>query len=383
MINPGIEETKAQKYSSYAVINLDNLKHNLAVAQKKAGDSKILAVVKADAYGHGAKAVSDALYSSGVRHFAVANIVLGPVLPLRLGDTAENDISVTVDSPESMAFADEFTRESGKKLKIHIALNTGMNRIGFDAYDCGKSADDESVLSQSLLDASEILKSNRLLITEGIFSHLCDADNEDCGYTEKQFERFEKTVSQLADKGINFDYRHICNTAGTMKYSEYRYDLIRFGIGLYGYEFPGSSLLPVMSFKTHIAHITMVKKGDTIGYGRDYTAPRNMRTATVTAGYADGFNRLLSNRGFVIIHGKRAPIVGRICMDMTMVDVTDIPEAALFDEVTIIGCDGEESLNADEIAESCGTISYEILCSVGKRVPRTYVENGAEKILQH
>lgn len=395
MFKFNVENKKTQKFSSYAVINLDFLKHNLGVAQKKAGDSKILAVVKADAYGHGAKAVSSALYESGVRHFAVANIdealalrknglqgtilVLGPVLPLRLNDAAENDISVTVDSSESLAFAAAFTEASGKKLKIHIALNTGMNRIGFEAYDYGEIGDDGSRLCESLLDAVKVLKSNRLLITEGIFSHLCDADNDDCEYTERQFERFEKTVSQLSAGGINFTYRHICNSAGTMKYSERRYDLVRFGIGLYGYEFPEDNLLPVMSFKTHVAHITAVKKGDTVGYGRDYIAARDMRTATITAGYADGFNRLLSNRGFVVIRGKRAPIVGRICMDMTMVDVTDIPEAALFDEVTIIGSDGGEVITADEIAENCGTISYEILCSVGKRVPRTYIENGVEK----
>ena len=379
-------EKEYEKFSSYALINLDNLEHNLKSIQKNLGKSKILGVVKADAYNHGAEMVAEKMYRCGIRHFAVANIdeaitlrkcgiggmmlVLGPMLPSRYSDAVKNDISVTIDSSESLDFLKSYIYncKNPEPIKVHIALNTGMNRIGFKVS--------EYCLSDELCDAAEIIKCNPYIVPEGIFSHFCDADNSDVSFTQLQFNRFEKTVSLLSEKGIEFSYKHICNSAGTIKYSQYHCDLVRFGIGLYGCEFPGSDLLPVMSFKTHIAQILNVKKGEKIGYGLTYTAERDMRVATVAAGYADGFNRLLSNKGCVIIKGKRAPVVGRICMDMTMTDVTDIPEATLFDEATIIGSDGNETVTAEELAEICGTISYEILCLIGKRAHRIYIENG-------
>jgi alanine racemase len=318
-----------------------------------------------------------------VRNFAVANIdealslrkcgvggmilVLGPMLPSRYDDAVKENISVTADSVATLCSLDEYTKKSGNVLKFHMALNTGMNRIGFRAED---------TLSPELEKASCMIKNNKNMVPEGIFSHFCDADNADSTFTDMQYERFENTCKALESCGITFGLKHICNSAGTLRYPKYHCDLVRFGIGLYGCEDTENSLMPVMSFKTHIARISEVRKGEAIGYGLTYVAQKDMRIATVTAGYADGFNRKLSNNGDVLIRGKRAPIVGRVCMDMTMVDVSDIVDASLFDEVTIIGKDGDEIITAEEVAKRCDTISYEILCGIGKRVNRLYIEDG-------
>lgn len=374
---------RTDKFASYALIDLDCLEHNLLTVKKKLCGADILAIVKADAYNHGAEQIAKKLYSLGVHNFAVANIdeavalrscgvggmvlVLGPMLPTRYPDAVKYDITVTADSIATLSSLDEYTKNSGNSLKFHIALNTGMNRIGFRA---------DGSMTDDLLSASEMIKNNKKMIPEGIFSHLCDADNEDTSFTEMQYKRFCDTCDALSHSGVDFGIKHICNSAGTLKYPSFHCDLVRFGIGLYGCEDTKNSLMPVMSFKTHIAQISTVKKGEAVGYGLTYTAKKDMTLATVTAGYADGFNRKLSNNGYVLIRGKRAPIVGRVCMDMTMVDVSDIPEAVLFDDVTIIGKDGNEVITAEEVAERCDTISYEILCGIGKRVNRLYIENG-------
>jgi len=374
---------KTDKFASYAIIDLDNLAHNLKTVRKNLTNADILAIVKADAYNHGSEQIAKKLFSLGVHNFAVANIdealalrncgvggmilVLGPMLPSRYCDAVKENISVTADSAETLASLDEYTKRSGNILKFHMALNTGMNRIGFNASEG---------FSSELEKAANVIKSNKNMIPEGIFSHLCDADNDDEAFTRKQYERFDNACRILSEAGIIFGMKHICNSAGTWKYPEFHLDLVRFGIGLYGCEDYSGSLLPVMSFKTHIAQISKVRKNETIGYGLTYVAEKDMTIATVTAGYADGFNRKLSNNGDVLIRGTRAPIVGRVCMDMTMVDISDIPEASLFDEVTIIGKDGDEIITAEEVAKRCDTISYEILCGIGKRVNRLYVENG-------
>lgn len=374
---------KTDKFASYAIIDLDNLAHNLKTVKEKLSNADILAIVKADAYNHGSEQIAKKLFSLGVHNFAVANIdealalrncgvggmilVLGPMLPSRYCDAVKENISVTADSVETLTSLDEYTKKSGNTLKFHMALNTGMNRIGFNASE-GFTPDLEK--------ASRMIKENKNMIPEGIFSHLCDADNDDEAFTRKQYERFDTACKILSDAGVDFGLKHICNSAGTWKFPEFHLDLVRFGIGLYGCEDYSGLLLPVMSFKTHIAQISKVRKNEAIGYGLTYIAEKDMTIATVTAGYADGFNRKLSNNGDVLIRGKRAPIVGRVCMDMTMVDISDIPEASLFDEVTIIGKDGDEIIAAEEVARRCDTISYEILCGIGKRVNRLYVENG-------
>lgn len=374
-----------ERFSSYTVINLDNLEHNVSVINSRLCKAKMLAVVKADGYNHGAEIIAEKLYRCGIRHFAVANIdeaikirsiigtesmvlVLGPALPSRYTDAVKYNISLTVDSMATLDSIIEHLKNDGSNLKIHIALNTGMNRIGF----CCQTAGVSDELSQVAKKISEC----KNLISQGIFSHFCDAENDDTSFTDLQYKKFENTVDTLKALGLSFEYKHICNSAGTMIHKNYHCDLVRCGIALYGCEFGDSELLPLMSFKTHIGHINTVKCGEIIGYGKTYKAQKDMRVATVTAGYADGFNRLLSNKGYVLIRGKKAPIVGRVCMDLTMVDISHIPDACLFDEVTIIGKDGNEEIRAEDVAALCDTISYEIICGIGRRVNRIYTENG-------
>lgn len=371
---------ESKTYSAYAEINLDNLVRNYNIAIKRASGADVLAVVKADAYNHGAQVVAKKLYSVGARHFAVANIdearelrksglcgmilVLGPTLPERYPDVVESDIAIAVCSAEELLMIDKYTKETGDVIKIHLALNTGMNRVGF----CAESTE----ISDIAKYASKIISQNENIVPEGIFSHFCDIENTDTSFSEKQYELYCKTVELFEQNGVHFKIQHICNSGGALNHPEFHRNLVRFGISLYGCEFSDSGVLPVMSFKTHIAQILQLKKGDTVGYGRTFEAESDMRIATITAGYADGINRLLSNTGAVLVRGRRAPIVGTVCMDMTMVDITNIPDAELFDEVTIIGCDGCESITAEEHASLCGTISYEILCNIGNRVKRMY-----------
>ena len=374
-----------ERFSSYTIIDLDNLEHNVSVIKKKLSGAKILAVVKADGYNHGAGIIAEKMYRCGVCHFAVANIdeairlrscigtegmilVLGPALPSRYNDAVKYNISLTVDSTATLNSLLSHLSGTENIIKIHVALNTGMNRIGFV---CEKDG-----LTDELSQVAQVISDCKNLVPQGIFSHLCDAENEDTQFTKMQYEKFENTVKCLEKAGLSFELRHICNSAGTLLHKDFHLDLVRCGIALYGCEFKDSGLLPIMSFKTHIGHINKVKRGDIIGYGKTYTAQKDMRVATITAGYADGFNRLLSNKGEVLIRGKRAPIVGRVCMDLTMVDISDIPDAELFDEVTIIGKDGNETITAEDIARLCDTISYEIICGIGRRVNRIYVEHG-------
>ncbi len=379
-----LNKKEFENYNSFVVIDLDNLKHNLELSKKKAGGAYILAVVKADAYNHGSEMIAKKLYEWGVCHFAVANIdealelrragvggmilVLSPMPVSRYDDAVKNDISVTADSVGTLAAICGFAKENNKKIKLHLALNTGMNRIGFKIG--------HGRLSEELVSAKELIISEKNVIPEGIFSHLCDADNSDTAFTELQLRRFGETVSLLSKEGVDFRFRHICNSAGTVFFGEPKFDLVRCGIILYGCEFSEYGVLPVMSFITRISETFSVKKGETIGYGRSYTADHDMRVATISAGYADGYSRQLSNTGYVLCHGKKAPIVGRVCMDMTMIDVTDIPEAQVFDPVTLLGKNGDLSIHAEELAVLCDTISYEILCRVGKRLKRFYIENG-------
>ena len=368
-------------YSAYVEIDLDRVEHNYKTAREKlCGDTDILAIVKADAYNHGAVRVASKLYSCGARYFAVANtsealelrdngiggtiLVLGPMFPPNYSAAIQNDISITVDSLQSLKSLSEYVSEKGVSARMHIALNSGMNRIGFMAH--------KGMLSDELKQSAEIIKNNNLLITEGIFSHFCNYADEE--FTKTQFARFSETVSMLEELGLNFKFKHMCSSTGTLKYPEYHLDLVRYGIALYGCEYDDEDVLPVMSFKSRINHVTCIKKGEGVGYGQTYIAERDMKIATVSVGYADGYNRLLSNCGYMLVRGKKAPIIGRVCMDMTMIDISGIDDAAVGDTVTLIGCDGKESITAEQLAETCGTISYEILCNLGKRVNRVYIE---------
>lgn len=364
-----------------AVIDLNAIAGNYTHTAKACAPAKVAAVVKADAYGHGALAVAKRLNAVGCDFFTVSNIdealelrtggitgtilVLGYVLDEFLPEAVENDISLAVDT---VAHLKTILRAAdGRPVKIHIKLDTGMNRTGFFAKGDGAPLDEE------LHKAVELIEKHPNLVCEGIFSHFAVADEpEGSAFTETQYARFTETVEKLRALGLKPTYRHICNSAGIVRFPQMHLDAVRMGVTLYGCGDLDSACVPAMTFKTRVINVHTLKKGESVSYGCTYTADADRRIAVIGAGYADGYKRCLSGKGHVLCHGKKAPLVGRICMDMAMVDVTDIPEAAVGDDVVLFGKDGDERLPAEKLAAWADTIPYEILCAVSARVPRVY-----------
>lgn len=371
---------------AWAEINLDNIAHNIREIVKLVGEkTEIMAVVKADAYGHGAVEISRVLLENGASSLAVSildeaiqlrkNGITAPVLvlnhtnPVRVEELLEYNITQTVFSHELAEALSEAAVKHEAKARVHVKIDTGMTRVGFQP--CYKAVKD--IVAISKLPG---------IILEGIYSHLATADETERGYTNLQYRRFESVINELNKLGINIPLEHISNSAAIMQYPNMRFDMVRPGIILYGlypsHEVDRSiiSLKPAMALKTEVILVKEVDAGVSISYGRIYETRRKSIIATIPIGYADGFSRLLSNCGRVLIHGEYAPVVGRICMDQCMVDVTDIPEVKTGDEAVIIGCQGNNEITADEVAGLTGTINYEVVCDVGKRIPRVYLKNG-------
>lgn len=343
-------------------------------------NQKVMAVVKADAYGHGSPIVAKILQENGVYDFAVSNIneavelrnagIRGQILILGYTPVESLDMVERYDITQAL-ISEEYTDDiiaSNHRIKCQYAIDTGMNRIGLN--------------SDRVCDCSlAIRKAKTYLKLTGIFSHLCVADSldseADSRFTEKQIEKFRIVADSVKD--LRLPYVHILNSAGGLWHNDSLSCFARLGIVLYGLKPDYVNLLPagvrpVMNWKSVISMIKDVDVGENIGYGRNFTADRPMIIATIPTGYADGYNRMLSNKGYVLINGKRAPIVGRICMDQFMVDVTDITDVQRYDEVVLLGKSGEEELTADDMARIIGTIGYEIVCDIGKRVQRIYLE---------
>ena len=338
---------------------------------------KLLGVVKANAYGHGAVPVASYLENQ-VDYFATATIeeavelrengisapilILGYVSPSQYGDLVEYDITQTIDSyAQALALEKEAARQN-RKAKAHLAVDTGMTRIGFqvtehDADEAAKIAD---------LPHIEL---------EGMFTHFSCADQEDKTYCSMQMEKYDKMTALLAERGVTIPLRHICNSAGIMEFDDHHFEMVRSGIITYGI-YPSEEvkkerldLIPALSWKSHVIHVKEVGPGIGVSYGATYVTEKPMtRIATVSAGYADGYPRALSNQGCVLIHGKKAPIIGRICMDQMMVDVTDIPDVQVEDVVTLVGTDGDETITIEEIANPAARFDYEMLCDISSRV---------------
>ncbi len=355
---------------SWVEIDLEQIKLNYQIYSKNT-PKEIMAVVKADAYGHGAVHVAKLLQDEGVKSFAVSNIneaielrkaginglilILGftPIENLNL--VIEYDITQTILSEEYLCDV----IASGQKIRCHFAIDTGMNRIGLDADDI------ESCVN--VID-----KAAKSLRLTGLFTHLCVADipNQN-DFTNEQIKKFKKVCDAVSYLGLSENHS-LNSAAGLWHDSDSAF--ARLGIVLYGLKPDYENTLPegikpAMTWKSVISMIKEVHPGETIGYGRAYTVNKEMRVATIPTGYADGYNRGLSNKGFVMIRGKKAPIVGRVCMDQFMVDVTDIPEAMVYDEVILLN----DEFNADDMANMLGTIGYEVICDIGKRVERIYV----------
>lgn len=376
-------------YRVYAAIDLDAVCHNISEIKKLVGpDTKIMPVIKADGYGHGAVPVAKALNKIGVDGFAVAIIEEGIALRkqgitkpiLILGYTSEyqyasliqHEIEQTVFSYEMAEAISKFAVTMKKEARIHIKVDTGMNRIGFKPTE------------ESVGQVQRIQKLPNIKI-QGIFTHFACADEEDKTSARYQKELFDQFVSKIEEKGIEIPVKHVSNSAAIMDLRECRMDMVRSGIityGLYPSEEVDKSaidLKPALSLISHVIHVKEVGPGEGVSYGSTFVTDRKTRIATIPVGYADGYPRALSSRGRVIIRGQYAPIIGRICMDQFMVDVTDIEGVSVMDRVTLVGTEGDKNISVEEAADLAGSFNYEFVCGIGKRVPRVYFQDGKAK----
>ncbi len=370
----------------WAEIHLDHITHNLHEFQRiLPANTQIMAVVKADAYGHGAFEVARAALQAGIPRLAIAFLEEGILLrrqgisaPIHIlgasaPDTEEaviaHNLCPTIFQIESAQRFAARAKVSGRSLKFHLKLDTGMGRLG--------------VRPEQLREFLDILKHLPQLEMEGVFSHLSKADEYDKTYTDKQLQCYRDCLQIIREAGFSPSFRHIANSAGTMEIADTHFDLVRIGISLYGF-YPSHEvdrskvqLRPVMTWKTRIAHIKTLPAGEAVSYGGVFISKQSMVVATLPLGYADGFRRLLGNKHWhVLIRGQRAPLIGRVCMDMFMVDVSHIPNVSIHDEVVLLGEQGNKRIHADQMAAALDTINYEITCLVGKRVPRVYIQNG-------
>ncbi len=380
------EQTKT--YSRvYARIDLDAIESNVKQMKKNLGtDTQIIAVVKADGYGHGAlpitKMLEDIPYIWG---FAVATLdeavvlkregiqkpvlVLGCVFPDQYAQMLKYEIRMNVYTEEMAQSISQIAKEKGLIAYMHIKLDTGMTRLGFDESDASVEA---------------ITRISKLpnVCMEGIFTHFAKADETDKTFSEKQIREFVRMTNCLKDRGVAFQYAHCGNSAAIIDLPEANFDLVRAGISLYGL-YPSDdvkkeqvNLKPSLQLKSHVVFVKEIEAGIPISYGGTFVSKEHMKIATIPVGYADGYPRSLSNKGYVLIRGQKAPIVGRICMDQFMVDVTHISGVGFGDKVTLIGRDGDEYITVEELGRLSGRFNYEFVCDLGKRIPRVFVSNG-------
>lgn len=371
---------------TWAEVNLNALENNIKEVIKISHGKEVIAVIKADGYGHGAAQIYETLLENGATRFAVA--VITEAVELRkaglkapiiiLGYTAhdfydkiiEFDMEQTIYSYEDAKVLSQAAVKRNARVKIHIAVDTGMGRIGF---------------LTTREEAQEVKRISQLpgLDIEGLFTHFASADETNKEYTFLQLKRFNEFDEYLKQLGVNIKFKHVSNSAGIIDFSNLEYEAVRAGIMLYGY-YPSKDvdktkvhLRQVMSLKSEIVHLKTLEIGSSVSYGRVFTTERESKIATLPIGYADGLPRLLTGKGQVIIKGRFAPIVGRICMDQCMIDVTDIPDVKLGDEVIFMGEDEYgNNISADDIGDAIGTISYEVICNISKRVPRVYKRDG-------
>lgn len=377
---------------TWAEISLDAIERNFhAIHDKIGGRAKICCVIKADGYGHGAVELAHIYERLGADFFAVSNIdegieirTSGVKLPiLILGYTpvrdaqrlAQYNISQAVFSLDYAKALSAQCAEYGCVCKIHIKCDTGMSRIGFMCQEFPR--DDNSV--KEICEACALTN----LQPEGLFTHFCVSDEGDEGreFTKKQYENFSYVKNALKAAGLDIPYTHCSNSGAIEDYDNTYCDMVRAGIILYGLApspklYGKLDLQPAMTLKTTVAYVKNLKKGATVSYGRTFTAEKDMKIATVPIGYADGYVRQNAKDGYMLVNGRRAEIVGRICMDQTMLDVSDIDSVKIGDEVIVFGSGENGEPTADTIAENTNTINYEVVCLVGKRVPRIYYKNG-------
>ncbi len=383
---------------TWAEIDLDALYENFKNVKKSAAGRSIMAVVKADAYGHGCMEIAPYLQELGCEWFAVSNIreamllreygiktdilILGHTSEQHISKLCEYDITQTVFSAEYAQMLSRAAQNLNTKIKAHIKVDTGMGRIGFN---CREGFN----VKETAKEIEECIKLCGINYT-GIFTHFAAADSfepDDEAFCNLQYSALKTITKELAGRGINFENVHCCNSAALCLQEPGRGSLVRAGCILYGL-LPSADITvgfepqPVLSLKSVVSMVKEINEGDYVSYGRTYRSSGKTRVATVTIGYADGYPRSLSNKGRVIVNGEYAPIIGRICMDQIMIDVTGIDEVREGDIVTLIGRDGENEITADEVAGHCSTINYEIVCGVSQRVPRVYVRGGKKTVFR-
>lgn len=374
-----------EKYHrGYVTVNLDTVYDNIKQLKSNCRPgTNIIAVVKADGYGHGAVPIArkiDGLVSA----YAVATIeeavnlrnhkidkpiyIIGYTHISQFHRLIENECRCTIFDALSAKKLSEKAVELGRKAHVHIKVDTGMSRIGF-------KDNEESV--NTVLDISKMAN----IDIEGIFTHFYAADEADKTSARNQFQRFTGFIDKLEQKGLYIPVKHCSNSAAIMEMDDVNLGNVRAGIAMYGLmpsnevDTKSVSINPALEWKSHVIFVKDIQKGTGVSYGATYVADSARRVATIPIGYGDGYSRSLSGKGFVLIHGQRAPILGRICMDQFMVDVTDIPDVGIDDEVTLIGRDGDEVITAQEIGEMAGSFNYEVVCDIGKRIPRVYIED--------
>lgn len=387
MENANINEKTASYQRTYAEINVDAIAENVRNMKKNLAEhTGIVAVIKTDGYGHGAVPIARELEPMAEIHgFAVATaeeahilrmagirkplLVLGYTFPYSYEMLAEEEIRPAVFREDSLTPLSEAAKKAGKPIKVHIKVDTGMGRIGISPDKAG------------IAFIKKVLAYKELEI-EGIFTHFARADELDKTNVNGQLALFQKFVKEAEERlDVHIPIKHCSNSAGIMELSQANMDVARAGIILYGL-YPSAEvnrdtvpLQPALSWYSRIVYVKTIHKGQSVSYGGTFTAGADMKIATVPVGYGDGYPRSLSGKGYVLICGKKAPILGRVCMDQFMVDVTHIPEAEEGDKVTLIGRDGAEHISAEILGELSGRFNYELVCDIGKRVPRVYLKN--------
>ncbi len=370
----------------WAEISLDNIAKNVLELRKALGDGEeIMAIIKADGYGHGAEEAAKVMLFNGAKslgvaicdegvslrqaNFHVPILVLGYTPKQKLDEVVLNDLIQTIFRFDMAKHLSDCAVRLGKMAEVHVKIDTGMGRIGYFASDCDIS------------EIEQIVKLPNIKAT-GIYTHFADADKTNSTFVYEQYNKFCYVIEQLKNRGITFETIHAANSGAALGHREIKANAVRAGISLYGLKpseemgFAGLDFAPAMSLKTRISYVKTLEDGVSVGYGRTYYTKGETVVATIPVGYADGYMRALSNKGRVLVRGKYAPIIGNICMDQFMVNVTGIDGVSADDEVVLIGEQGGNVITAEELANLVGTINYEIATNIGKRVPRVYIKNG-------
>jgi len=364
-----------------AVISLEAVRHNVRVIQEKIGQDRIvMAIVKADAYGHGMIPVAKAAFEAGAGWLGIATVdeavclretgiskpvlLLGPSFPGDAETLVENNISAAVGSLRILKALNSAAEKMNKSARIHLKVDTGMGRFGFFPDD--------------LIKLFPEIKNNKNLILEGCFSHFAVSDSLDFEFTRKQHQNMKRFLNTAQKENVSFNFIHIANSGAILQHPDTYYNMVRAGVILYGM-LPDTEtemtvpLKPVMTLMTKLVELRNIPEGHFVSYGCTYKTTRKSRIGIMPIGYGDGLSRKLSNRGEVIIRGRRSPIVGRVCMDQVMIDLTDIPEAQPGDDILLWGKNGSDELKAEEVSKWAETITYDITCALTPRIPRIYI----------